>query len=474
MTAAPRNKTVPPQAVPPSAPGAKGALADIWGLAWPQMLMMLFHFCIGFVDVLVAGRIGSEVQAAMGMVNSLLFFFLVVAVAVANGAVAAVSQSMGAGLMRRVQRYVGLVLLTGLASGALILLVCLPFKGPVLDILQVPPAVRPVMETYYDIFVLLLPVYYIFILVNALFRAQKKVMQPLYAMILVTAVNTAGDFGLGLGMWGLPELGYRGLAYATFGAITAGAVLNLWMLRRDGLLSLDSFPPWRWARRALPYIAKVAWPGGLMQVVWHGAYLVLFAIVAALPVGSVAALAGMSAGLRVESILFLPGFAFNMTASILVGQYLGQGRPDLAKSYVLRLLGLAVAVISLLAVGLWAVVEPVAALVAPDAAVQTQTIDYLAYNLLAIPFTLVTMTLAGALTGAGATLYNLLVFGVVSWGVRLPLAWLLGHVLMERAEGVWLAMLLSQALQALIVLYIFTCKDWSRFALVKRRKRNGP
>ncbi|EPR44520.1 MATE efflux family protein [Desulfovibrio sp. X2] len=448
-------------------------ISTIWRLAWPQMLMMFFNFLIGFVDILVAGRIDSTVQAAMGMVNSLLFFFLVIATAVANGAVAAVSQSMGAGLRRRVQRYIGLVLVTGVLSGLCIFLVGLPIKHPVLAMLQVPKAVAPVMDVYYDVFLLLLPFYYVFIVCNALFRAQKRVMEPLYVIVLATIVNTIGDLGLGLGWWGFPNMGYRGLAWSTFGSITAGMCLDIWLLRRRGMLTAEAFPPLRWARKALPYIVKVAWPGGLMQVVWNGAYLVLFAIVGSLPVGSVPALAGMSAGLRVESFLFLPGVAFNMTASILVGQYLGQGRPDLAKSYGFKVLALGVVSMSVAAVAVWHWVAPLAAFIAPDPAVARQCVSYLSYNLLAIPFTLTTMTMAGALTGAGATLYILLAFGGASWLVRLPLAWLLGHVVMGNSRGVWLAMLLSQGLQAVIVLYIFAYKDWSRFSLVRRRKNNG-
>lgn len=467
-------EAVLPAGAPPSVPpGQGGAMRDIWRLAWPQTLMMLFHFLIGFVDVTCAGRIGAGVQAAMGMVGSLLFFFLVVATAVANGSVAAISQSMGAGRHARVRRYVGLVLLFAAVTGVCVLLLGLPIKGLVLGLLRVPRPVAPVMDAYYDVFLLLLPIYYVFIVTNALFRAQKRVLEPLYAMILTTAVNTFGDLAFGLGWWGFPNFGYKGLAWATFLSVTAGMALNLWLLRRAGLLSLDVFPPWRWARAALPYVLKVAWPGGLMQLVWHSAYLALFAIVAALPMGAVPALAGMTAGLRVESLLFLPGFAFNMTASILVGQRLGEGRPDKARADGFRVLGLGVGVISLLAVALWLFVRPIAAFVAPESAVQTQTIDYLAYNLLAIPFTLTTMTLSGALTGAGATLYNLLAFGGTAWLVRLPLAWWLGHVVMQRAEGIWLAMLISQALQAMIVLYIFARRDWARFAMIRKRVNNG-
>ena len=48
--------------------------STIWNLAWPQVVMMFFHFLIGFVDVWVAGRIGRETQACMGVMSQAMFF----------------------------------------------------------------------------------------------------------------------------------------------------------------------------------------------------------------------------------------------------------------------------------------------------------------------------------------------------------------------------------------------------------------
>ncbi len=184
--------------------------------------------------------------------------------------------------------------------------------------LHVPPQIQDVTRYFLGVYLLLLPIYSPFLVSNAVFRARRQVMVPLYAMALAAACNVFLDFGLGLGRFGLPAMGFKGLVWATFGSVSAGAALSLWVLRRQGLLVRAALPPWRWAKPALAYLFRVAWPAGLMQVLWQTGFLVLFAIIAALPAGNITALAGMTAGLRVESILFLPGFAFNMTASVLV------------------------------------------------------------------------------------------------------------------------------------------------------------
>ncbi|MFP4070737.1 MAG: MATE family efflux transporter [Desulfovibrionales bacterium] len=444
---------------------------SIWTLAWPQVLMMVFHFLIGFVDVWAAGRLGREVQATMGMITQALFFFMVVAIAVANGSVAAISQSIGAGLIKRSLRYVGLCLEVGLALSGVIALLGLLIKGFFLDLLQIPAEIAPIAEYLFTVYLYVLPFYYLFIISNAVFRAQKKVLLPLYAMIVVTVLNTAGDLLFGLGYLGFPRLGYQGLAWATFFSILAGMLFNLVALWRMGYLQKSSFAPWRWVRKAWPYLFKVAWPAGLMQVVWHSAYLVLYAITASLPQGSVVALAAMSAGIRVESLLFLPGFALNFTASILVGHFLGAGKPEVAKQVGYRILGVGVISITVLTGAVWLVIDPIVGFIAPDSSVQSETVNYLRFNMTGIPFLLTAMILGGALVGAGATLYQMFVFGIASWGIRIPLAFVLGHFLVGGATGIWAAMLFSMIMQALIMLYVYQSKDWQRFAMKKRMQR---
>jgi putative MATE family efflux protein len=447
----------------------KAPYRTIWHLAWPQVLMMLFHFFIGLADVWVAGYINREVQASLGIITQSLFFLLVVATAMANGAVAAISQSIGAGLYKRVQRYVGLCLLLAALLGGVFLVLGLPFKDLLVSALQVPPTMRPITEYFLTIYLYVLPPYYILIITNAIFRARQEVMFPLYCMILVTTTNTVLDIGLGLGWWGMPNLGFKGLAWATFGSITAGALLNLAVLWRKRLLNPSSFAPLRWMKRATPYLVKVAWPAGLMQIVWQSGYLVLYAITGSLPHGEVVALAGMSIGLRIEALLFLPAMAFSMTASILIGNYLGARQPEEAKRFGFRILGLGMVSICLFSIVIWQFVSPWVNLLTRDAAVALQAVSYLKWNMLAVPFTLTSMILAGAFNGAGATLYNMIIMGAATWLLRLPLAYVLGHEVMDSAEGIWIAMFCSQVIQSTTLLYFFTFKNWQRFAMIKIR-----
>ncbi|WP_075352934.1 MATE family efflux transporter, partial [Desulfovibrio sp. DV] len=423
---------------------------EIWSLSWPQILMMFLTFLIGFVDVYVGGRIDRETQAAIGVLAQAMFFFQVLAAAVANGAVAAVSQSEGARRFARANRYVWLCLLAGVAASLVILVGGMFTRDLFLRLLQVPEPILPTARYFLTVLLLLLPIQSFFIIANALFRARRLVMVPLFAWGLAAVLNAVGDFGFGLGAFGWPDFGYAGVAWSTFASVTAGMLFNFAALLRLGMLERRQFPCWRWVRCASSYLFKVAWPSGLMQIVWHTGYLVLFAITGSLPTGSVAALAGMSAGMRLESILFLPPMAFNFTASILVGNLIGAGRPDDARRVGYRITVAGVVAVTLMGLALWPFLPEAAAFLSPDPAVAAEAVSYLRYNVAAIPFTVAGLILIGAMTGAGATLYTMFVTGGSIWLVRLPVALYLGHSLLGRAEGVWISMFVSQAVQAMV------------------------
>ena len=134
-----------------------------------------------------------------------------------------------------------------------------------------------------------------------------------------------------------------------------------------------------------------------------------------------------------------------------------------------RILGQGLLVISVLTVVMWQFLEPIAAFVAPDPEVQLEAVNYLRYNLAAMPFLLVSMILGGAFTGAGATVYQTVIMGGSAWLVRIPLAYVLGHVLLLLATGVWMAMLLSMIVQALCMAYVYHFWNWPGFAMRKQR-----
>ena len=432
---------------------------------------MFCQFLVGFVDVKVAGLINPDLQASMGIITQCLFLLMVVGMAAAGGAVSAISQAEGANLPRRADRYAGLIFRMGGLLCLMILLPALLFSGSLLQLLQVPEAIFPMTKRLWNLYIFILPANYLTIVTIAVFRAHKDVLIPLISGIFVCLINAFLNYGLGLGYFGLPSMGGEGLIWASITSVSAGAILNLVVLIRKGFISRSSFGGRRWEKKALPYILKVALPAGGMSVLWQLGYLMLYTITATLPVGQVAAVAGLTAGMRIEAALFMPAMAFNLTGSVLVGNCLGAGDKAEAKRVALRVIGAGALVMTVLGAAIYPFMSSIVSLIAVDPAIHAVAMSYMDYNIPAIPFTVTSMIMGGIMTGAGSTVYTLIIYSAATWLVRLPLAWYMGHQVWKNATGIFVAMLVSQAAQAASAMYVLLRLDWYRFASTANRMK---
>ena len=268
-----------------------------------------------------------------------------------------------------------------------------------------------------------------------------------------------------------PAFGMGGIAWSTFASSLVSAVLSVVFLKKGGLIGRRFVPRLRWLRIGAPYLFKVALPACGNSMLWHGGYLVMFGITASLPDG-VSALAGLTAGNRIESLLYMPANAFMVTASILVGNALGAGDRALARRTGLALFFLSGLSMSAVAACMWPFLPDFARFFSAEAPVQTQIVNYLFFNVLVVPFTVSGLVLHGVMNGAGATVYSLVVNTSCIWLVRLPLGWGLAHYVFHDAYGVFMAMFISMVIQTSAMVWVFFRKDWAGFALGAHAHRN--
>ena len=442
--------------------------ALLWRLIWPQLATMLCTMALGLTDMWVGGRIGADVQASLGMSGQLLHFYMVIGAALGAGGMAAVSQSMGAARADRAAYYCALILALAVSFGVLIAACGWIFRSPILSAMRVPDAITGQTRYYYCVILAVLPAQYVMNVGATLFRASSNVMAPLLVVAAVSLANMAGDLVFGLGLFGMPRFGGSGIIWSTFASLCMGASLTVVLLRRGGLLARFALPPMRWTRAALPYLVKVAVPALISQVLWQFGYLVLFGIVGSLGVD---AIAGMTAGLRIESLLYMPAVAFNVTASILVGNRLGAGDDRGAARAGRLIVILGVAAMSLAGLAMWPFRWPLAEAFSESAAVRELIAWYLFFNILCVPFTVGGMIYVGIMTGAGATRFVFMIQGGSVWLIRLPVAWLFAHPAGFGAPGVFGAMLASSAVQFAVFTVMFARGGWTRHSMRNTTKR---
>ena len=443
----------------------------IWGLVWPQMMMLLCTIVINLTDIWAAGQLSADVQAAVGVSFQIQVFLLVFGISLGAGGMAAVSQSMGAGRRWRAQNYVGLALSSCILLSAGIAVLISFFQNAVLALLQTPAELVPATNYMVDVMLFGLPFACVTQVAGTLFRAARQVIEPLLIVMVSCLLNVAGDLCFGLGWLGMPAFGMGGIAWSTFASSLVSAVLSVVFLKKGGLIGRRFVPRLRWLRIGAPYLFKVALPACGNSMLWHGGYLVMFGITASLPDG-VSALAGLTAGNRIESLLYMPANAFMVTASILVGNALGAGDRALARRTGLALFFLSGLSMSAVAACMWPFLPDFARFFSAESPVQTQIVNYLFFNVLVVPFTVSGLVLHGVMNGAGATVYSLVVNTSCIWLVRLPLGWGLAHHVFHDAYGVFMAMFISMVIQTSAMVWVFFRKDWAGFALGAHAHRN--
>lgn len=453
-------------------PNLSASPKAIWRLTWPQMLMMYILFFSGVITIWVAGQISSDAQAALGLVTQCAIFLMVVIMAISSGATAAISQSLGMGKTLRARLYIVTTVLGALGLGVIMSGVALLFEDQILILIKTPEQILPMARKILRVAIIGLPLQYVYSCSGVMFRATRLVLPPLWVSSIICVFNFVFALGFGLGKFGFPNFGYMGLIWVNVACSGLGALLNCLLLVRSGYLQFRRLPDLKWLKRAAPYLIKVALPAGAAQIVWQSGYLTLFVLVASLPRDNVSALAGLTAGLRAEALIFMPGMAFNMTASILVGNSLGQGKPKRARRIGLQLTAVAAIIMSVIALFIWPFREEIAVFLSQDDATRAQIVSYLSYNLVSTPFTIASQVMGGIMIGAGATVYNLVVYGGSFWLIRLPLGWLLGHIVWQSSSGVFAAMVASQVIQTFAMLYVVLRRDWQKHAMTGSKTTN--
>lgn len=442
--------------------------SELLRLTLPQMGLMFCHLAISMTDVWTAGRLGPEAQAATGVVAQIFALLMLLTSLVASGCMATVSQSLGAGLARRANRYAGLIIMLSAAMGTFVAALALLLEPVIFRLMGISRDLEPVLSVFFTAYCCQLPFYYVLIMVNSIFRAYKKVLFPLLTLLFMTLANLIGDLGFGIGRFGLPSFGAAGIAWTTFACAVLGLLSNLVLAARYGLLRRSTFAPWRWNRRAMPYLFRVGMPAAAGQIITHLGSLTTLAIIGLLP-GSTDALAGMSVGGRVHAILMFPLGALNMSMVILSGHLLGGGERGIlyrfGRSAVFRL-GLALLPPSLL---LWLLRNQTASFFSEESAVLEQAALFLTFACLSGPFTGMTGMMNALFSGAGATVLSCRVGAITCWIVGIPLSLALGLWLELGAAGVYAAGAAGQIAAFLWTLRIFHGKKWLEYGLRKRQ-----
>ena len=452
----------------------KGTLRPLLRLAIPVLFEQLLLMLVGFVDLWLTGVYLSESHlAAIGLMSYLLWFLPCLFGPVGIGALALIARLIGAKQRSQASRVANQAVLLGLGMALLITLLLLLFSDTFVSWCRLPEGPSRLASEYLRI---LIPIIALMMLQQvgvACLRGAGDMMTVFVSMALVNIVNAGVGMCLVTGAFGLPQMGWKGLAVGTAaGYLLGGLVVGGLLCRGKAGLRLRLGQMWP-DLRLLGRIMRIGLAGGADVILIVCCHLWFLSIINAL---GTAAAAAHSVGLRIESLAYLPGTAFQVAAATLAGQFLGARDKRRASRSVLLALLIGGGLMCLAGLFFFLLAQPLTLVfLGPE----TQNASMLASSLLrivsfAMPSLAITMILTGGLRGAGDTAWPLL-FTIVGYvGVRIPLAnWLawdeLSLPLLGTVAGcgwgvvgAWYAMIADVVLRSVLVSWRFLQGGWRR------------
>jgi|GEM_PF-6750433 putative MATE family efflux protein len=165
-------------------------------------------------------------------------------------------------------------------------------------------------------------------------RGAGDTKTPMTINLVANGVNVIGNFVLIYGHLGLPALGINGAAIATSIARVVSCLMALYaVMNRGSLLRLSLAPPYKVELGLLERLFQIGLPATGEQLALRTGQILYLRIVAGLGTTTVAT---HQIGMNILSLSFMPGQAFSIAATTLVGQQLGTKRPDIAEQCALE------------------------------------------------------------------------------------------------------------------------------------------
>ena len=428
--------------------------------ALPMIIGNMFQQFYNMADSIIVGQlVGEDALAAVGASYSFTTVFIMIAIGGGIGASVLTSQYLGAGKLKEMKSSVYTFLITFAVLSTLLAILGLIVNPFVLRLLKTPENIMSDALLYLQIYFVGLPFMFMYNILSSDFNALGKSSIPLALLIFSSILNIVLD----IWMVGPLGLGVAGAALATVIAQGISALISLFLLLR----LLRSYKTTEkiqiFNRNMFLTGTKIAIPSIIQQsIVSIGMLLTQSAVNR---FGS-SALAGFSAGSRLESLCIVPMIATGNAMSTFTAQNLGAGQTERIKkgyrsAYIITAFGAALILISQL------FYEPViSAFVDKKSSLQAfeTGVSYFRFTGLFFSFLGFKAITDGILRGSGDVKVYMLA-NLINLTIRVAVAQLCSPV--WGIEFVWYAVPMGWAVNYLISLFWYRTGNWKKNILVK-------
>jgi putative MATE family efflux protein len=433
-------------------------------LAWPLMISSLLHYMYNMADTFWVGHLpaaeNASAVAGLQIAGPVIFFLLAFAFGFNSGGLALVSQYMGAHRKDDASTAAAQTLSLSIVFGLFIMVTGVILSPGLLRLLTSDADVARAGTIYTRIIFIGMPFEFVAAAYAQVMAAHGDTITPMLVNTVTVVANIVLDPFMIFGWGPFARMTVAGAAWATIMCQAVAAAISLAILFRGrrGLKvrPRDLLPDWEWYRRIL----KIGLPASIGASGTSFGFLVLTGIIGRVPNATVA-LSAYGIGDRFINVSFIAIDGLSLAISTMVGHALGGDLRKRANNVVWTGTALMFGLLIGEGVILW-VLTPwlFRAFIPTQPAIIKEGILFMSLFLPSIPFFGIVSGVQAAFQGSGHNTPPMIMQLVRLWGLRVPLSWMFGYALGMGSRGIWIGMLISNVLAAVLAVVFLAMIDW--------------
>lgn len=449
----------------------EGGYRSVLSIAVPLILSTGAWSILHFVDRMFLTWYSPEAIAAAMPAGMLNFTIMSLFLGTAGYVTTFVAQYHGSGQHQRI----GPVLWQGIyiaVAGGILHLLLIPLAGPIFRFVGHEPLVQEYEIIYFQVLCLGATPAIASSAISGFFTGRGKAWPVMWVNVLATALNIIMDYALIFGKWGLPELGMKGAAIATvLSACFSFTIYLVLFLRSTHKRPYYTLRGWMFERPLFLRLMYFGFPSGVQFFLEMAGFTAFILLVGRL---GTMELAATNIAFNISNLAFMPMIGFGMAVSVLVGQYLGKGKPDFAQRsvystfYMTFFYMISVAAAYIFVPNIF--INPFASHADPAsfAAIRKTTLILLRFVAIYSLFDALNIVFASAIKGAGDTRFVMFMIVVVS-SLALVVPSYIALVLLQ--AGIYTAWTIASiyiSILGLVFLFRFLGGKWKSMRVIEQ------
>jgi len=443
-------------------------------LVFPVFIELLLQTLVGYIDVIMIGRLGTNELATIQICNSPVNTVIAIFTAFSIGCTALITRYTGNGDKDNVDKCIGQTIIISVIISFLLFIVFYFFRHSILVLMGAEEDIAANADMYIKIISFSIPCLVFSTLMYGLIRGMGNTKIPMYINVVQNIIHLILNFYFIYGTRSVTlfdrwVIELPGLNLGIKGAAISTLISRIWcvfgILGYYGFINKTVIPRryFKPDKGMLKSIMRIGLPASFEQMIFKVGMLLFMRFIISL--GSVA-VASHAVAETAEMLSFLPGSAFQIVAITLTGQFLGAGMADSAELSVKKVDRLAR--IFMGGIGLLFVITPrlFTSLFSTDEEVISLASTVLRIEGFAQIFLARFFVYAGVLRGIGRT-KDVLVTSIIGvWCVRLVVCAIAVFVFKAGLVGAWVAMFLDLFIRAIIITGKTKKYDWKKEACI--------